>query len=402
MTGAAGTRDIQQSQDQPLEDPGPGDGTGPTVNSYDEWSPLKEVVLGSGLNHDAHELDFSFRLFFHDEAHGAFYSPGYGAPGAVSVRREVKKRYVEELNEDIESMADALRQGGVTVHRPMPLTAAGSVRTPAWEAGVMPALNVRDQTLVLGGEIIETPPQVRARYFESHHLKPLFYEYFQRGARWTVMPRPVMTDRSFDTSYVSGSTTASMQYIADPHPSQLDVGTEMMIDAAQCVRFGQDVLVNVSTRNHQLGFEWLQRHTAGRFRLHRVYRLADNHLDSIVLALRPGVLLVRDPSFVPRLPEPLRRWKIIFPPKPDLNAFLDYEADDLVLTSPFIDLNVLSLSPDTITVNALCPELIRSLEGHGFTVVPVRHRHRRLFGGGFHCFTLDTVREGSGPENYFD
>jgi N-dimethylarginine dimethylaminohydrolase len=35
----------------------------------------------------------------------------------------------------------------------------------------------------------------------------------------------------------------------------------------------------------------------------------------------------------------------------------------------------------------------------GFTVVPVRHRHRRLFGGGFHCFTLDTVRDGP-VENY--
>ncbi|MEK8174880.1 hypothetical protein NKH77_54960 [Streptomyces sp. M19] len=45
------------------------------------------------------------------------------------------------------------------------------------------------------------------------------------------------------------------------------------------------------------------------------------------------------------------------------------------------------------------PELMRELERHGFTVVPVRHRHRRLFGGGFHCFTLDTVREG-GPEDY--
>lgn len=42
---------------------------------------------------------------------------------------------------------------------------------------------------------------------------------------------------------------------------------------------------------------------------------------------------------------------------------------------------------------------MRTLEKHRFTVVPVRHRHRRLFGGGFHCFTLDTVRA-AGPEDY--
>jgi glycine amidinotransferase len=45
-------------------------------------------------------------------------------------------------------------------------------------------------------------------------------------------------------------------------------------------------------------------------------------------------------------------------------------------------------------VNAACPDMIRALERHRFNVVPVRHRHRRLFGGGFHCFTLDTVRDG--------
>ena len=56
-------------------------------------------------------------------------------------------------------------------------------------------------------------------------------------------------------------------------------------------------------------------------------------------------------------------------------------------------------APDTVLVNDACPELMRTLERNRFTVVPVRHRHRRLFGGGFHCFTLDTVRDG-GPDDY--
>ncbi|GAA2354018.1 hypothetical protein GCM10010376_91140 [Streptomyces violaceusniger] len=60
---------------------------------------------------------------------------------------------------------------------------------------------------------------------------------------------------------------------------------------------------------------------------------------------------------------------------------------------------MLSVDPDTVLVNEACPELARTLEEAKFTVVPVQHRHRRLFGGGFHCFTLATVREG-GPEEY--
>jgi glycine amidinotransferase len=73
----------------------------------------------------------------------------------------------------------------------------------------------------------------------------------------------------------------------------------------------------------------------------------------------------------------------------------------LVLTSPFIDLNVLSVDPDTVLVNEASPDLQRTLEKNGFTTVPVRHRHRRIFGGGLHCFTLDTVRDG-GPEDYLE
>ncbi|MEU0222486.1 inosamine-phosphate amidinotransferase 1, partial [Streptomyces sp. NPDC006265] len=67
--------------------------------------------------------------------------------------------------------------------------------------------------------------------------------------------------------------------------------------------------------------------------------------------------------------------------------------------SRYMDINLLSVDENTVVVNSLYPELIEVLEARGFTVVPVRHRHRRLFGGGFHCFTLDTVRRG-GPEDY--
>ena len=48
---------------------------------------------------------------------------------------------------------------------------------------------------------------------------------------------------------------------------------------------------------------------------------------------------------------------------------------------------------DKIIVNSLYPELISLLEKNKFTPIPVRHRHRKIFGGGFHCFTLDLLRE---------
>lgn len=380
------------------------------LNSFDEWSPLKEVILGSAENYGFHERELSFELFFHDNiTRSEWYYPRLAPPGGepptpgaggAPGRSPIKKRYVEELNEDLDGMAKTLESLAVTVHRPLPLHEPMQVRTPAWPAAVVPPLNVRDNTLILGDEIIETPPQIRSRYFETQLLTPIFAEYFRRGARWTVMPRPLMTDASFDPSYADSSAGGPVEPITDPQPSPYDVGFEMMIDGAQCLRLGRDLVVNISTANHAMACDWLERHLAGRFRIHRVHRLSDSHIDSMVLALRPGTLLVRSEKVADYLPGPLRAWDMIVAPPPQADNFPRYDDDDLVLTSPFIDLNVLSVGPETVLVNEACPELVRTLERHRFTVVPVRHRHRRLFGGGLHCFTLDTVREGSAPEDY--
>lgn len=378
------------------------------VNSYDEWSRLKEVVVGSPINFNAMELELSFKLFFHDQAYSSFWYPYYerqaGKTGVEDKKTPVRKfsqRYLEELAEDVDGLVAALEKESVTVHRPTALQGVEPFKTPYWEAATMPALNVRDQAMILGDEIVETPPQVRARYFENDLLKPIFYRYFNGGSRWTSMPRPMMTDRSFDTSYVSGQAVPAIEAVYDLKESEFDVGFEMMFDAAQCLRIGKDVLVNVSTENHILGLRWLERHFEGRFRFHELYRLTDNHIDSTILPLRPGTLLLRNPAVREKLPPALQKWDVIYPPEPTENIFPDYEDDELILTSRYIDLNVLSIDEDKVVCNALFPELMRTLERHGFTPIPVQHRHRRLFSGGFHCFTLDTVRDG-GLEEYLD
>ncbi|MFF5176182.1 glycine amidinotransferase [Micromonospora sp. NPDC000089] len=382
------------------------------LNSFDEWSPLREIVVGSAKNYLSHDRELSFDLFFNDNlaqdnsARSEWYYPrlSVATGGQGGVAREhvpIKQRYVDELNEDVDGIVATLESLAVTVHRPLDVDASTvEVRTPAWTAPVVPPLNVRDNTLIVGDEIIETPPMIRSRYFESQLLKPVFQHYFRQGARWSVMPRPFMTDASFDLSYAERATGGGpTEPIEAVRSSPYDVGLEMLFDAAQCLRLGRDIVVNVSTTNHALGCDWLERHLDGRFRIHRVHQISDSHIDSMVIALRPGTLLVRSAELRDSLPAPLRSWDIIVAPYPEANNFPPYDDDDLILTSPFIDLNVLSVDPDTVLVNEACPELIRELEGHKFTVVPVRHRHRRLFGGGFHCFTLDTVRDG-GAEDY--
>lgn len=381
-----------------------------TVHSYDEWSRLKEVIVGSPMNFQCHNLELSFKLFLHDNAFFTFWYPSYLASRdspdqdtpsskADSPRSVVGKQYLQELTEDIEEFVSTLTQLGVKVFRPKPLESVDEFSTPYWKSSTVPALNVRDQALILGQEILETAPQVRTRFFENDLLKPVFYHYFRHGARWTVMPRPLMTDKSFDLSYAFRDSVACIEKIYDTSPSPYDVGFEMMIDGAQCLRLGRHLLVNVANENHELACQWLARHLEGRFSILRAYRLADHHIDSMVLPLRPGMLLLRSPEVKERLPAPLKNWDCIYCPEPKENMFPTYDESDLVLASKYIDLNVLSVDDETVIVNAAFPELARELERHGFTPITVRHRHRRIFGGGFHCFTLDMVREG-GPEDY--
>lgn len=377
------------------------------LNSYNDFTPLREIIVGSAENYLSHDRDVTFELFHHENLTG-FRSdwayPRLAAAGDGQTQSwTIKRRYTDELHEDVESLAATLASLGVTVHRPLPLPPdAALIAGLGWQAAPTPALNIRDNTLIVGDEIIETPPAIRSRYLETRLLTPVFRRYYQAGARWTTMPRPNLTDLSFDLSYARDAATTlggPTEPIADPQPSPYDVGFEMMLDGAQVLRLGRDLVVNVAQDNHRQGVQWLERHLADRYRVHRVWRMADNHIDSMLLALRPGVFLARHDGIRDLLPEPLRSWRFIVPPEPDLGAFPSYDDADLLLTSPYIDLNVLSVDEYTVLVNADCMGLVKTLEAEGFTVIPARHRHRRLFGGGFHCFTLDTVRVG-GCEDY--
>ena len=225
------------------------------------------------------------------------------------------------------------------------------------------------------------------------------------------MPKPMMLDRSFDLSYVENSKSSEesienryeTKHIHRDYPqenSDYALGHEVMFDGAQCMRFGKDIIVNVSNQNHQLAFDWLNLHVEDKFRLHKLDKITDNHIDTTIVPLKPGKLLMRSPKDIEKLPKPLQKWDVIYSPEPKKRNFPSYDEDDWVLSSDNIDMNVLSIDGDKMIVNSLFPELIKTLEKEGFTPIPVRHRHRQLVSGGFHCFTLDTVREG-GLEDYF-
>jgi glycine amidinotransferase len=367
----------------------------PIANSFDEWTQLHEVVVGRAEHYTEHHVDTSWRLFFFDNV-----APTLGNAGPSQQLLQIPEQLVDELNEDIAGLVDTLAGFGVNVLRPAAPGKAVDIRTPQWDARATPPLNVRDQTIILGNTIVETAPHVRARVFENDLLKPIFYRYYAGGSNWLNMPRPALTRDSLDDAYFRRRRIDVSRAVEGESALSIDgLGLEMIFDGAQCMRLGQDVLVNVANVNHELALRWL-RENIPQLRFHLLDGIADNHIDSVVVPLRPGLLLLRSPEYLSFLPKAMRSWDVIYPP-PTNEPEPDYGSFGFVvpIASRYIDINVLSVNEDTVVVNSHYPELIDLLEKRGFTVAPVRHRHRRLFGGGFHCFTLDTVRAG-GCEAY--
>ena len=80
-----------------------------------------------------------------------------------------------------------------------------------------------------------------------------------------------------------------------------------------------------------------------------------------------------------------------------------YDADYLSrsIGSDWIDMNLLSISPNLAVVDQDQTALIKLLEKQGIDVIRLKLRHSKMLGGGFHCITLDIRRTGT-LQRYFD
>lgn len=358
------------------------------VNSHNDWSPLEEIIAGTPYHFDYSE-DVSSKLFFHNNLAPEPYYEGergewtvFGEPPSNQVR--------DESLEDLEGFVSLLADEGVTVRRPQVLPEVPTITTPWWSAAMGHAMMSRDLCLIVDDEIIETSPMVRARYFEGDLYKELFTEYFQRGARWTVAPRSRLLESNFDYGYATARGYTEKLPEREPF-------LEIMFDGPQVLRLGADLIFNCSTENHRMGAAWLQRHLGPEYRVHEI-NIADHHIDAMLVALRPGMLLVEKGISLEQLPEPLRRWDVIwYTPRENV----EYRSSDGTpfLASTAIGMNVLSIDEEKVVVQEGEHDLIAQLEKAGFTPIPCRWRHARALGGGFHCMTLD-IRRRSVLESY--
>ncbi len=350
------------------------------VNVYTEWAPLQEVIIGSCVGFNMDGIDKTFRFMYENR------------DGRFADRNEphrIDKRYIEERQEDLDNLQSLLEKEGIVVRRPKRLEEIQEVMTPHFRSYTTGCDSPRDMYFCIGNEVIETPPTNRKRYFEHLLLKDVFMEYFRSGAKWTVAPRPSLEDKAMDFSFWKDNLNDEIRKADKIEPTY-----EITFDAANCLKFGKDIVMNVGTKNHELGAIWLQRQLGQDYTVHPI-RLCDTHIDGHFVPIAPGKLLVNEGAmhgFYDQLPEPLKKWDII--PILDRSTNFDYPDDHLQMaTNVGMSVNVLSLDEKRIIIRDTAELTIKALEKAGFEPIPFRLRHSELFGGGIHCSTVDVKRK---------
>jgi glycine amidinotransferase len=354
------------------------------VNSWNEWDPLEEVIVG--------RLD------------GAVVPPFHVS---VTFNRPHRARWVHRLiaghryprwvvrraQTELSGFVRLLESEGVRVRRPELVDQRRRIRTRLWSSRGFCLACPRDLYLVVGDEIIETPTCWRSRHFESDAYRALFKEYFANGAGWIAAPRPQLPDELFDANYRVPKPEETIRYITNEF--------EPVFDAADVARCGRDLFVTRSNVTNESGIRWLRRHLGDRsLRLHELKSRCNQpmHIDSTFVPLAPGRVLI-NPDFIDidNLPPILKRWDVLVAPKPDPTD--DWMAK-FSMCSPWTSINVLMLDHRRVIADASQPTLLRALKDWGFDPLPLPFLAYGLFGGAFHCATLDTRRYG-GLEDYF-
>ena len=346
------------------------------VWSCNEWDQLEEVIVGNPLRARYPTADLSTRLAefpglsLEDIPQGSF-----------------PQQIIEETEEDLDGFVEILQGQGVSVKRPETWSHEEEFSTINWKSRGYYNYCPRDIILVIGDHIIETPNVIRSRAQESHSYRSLMMEYLKSGAKWYSAPKPMLLDSLFDVD------------MSKPSPRN----DEPAFDAANVLRLGEDLIYLVSATGNEMGGQWLQTMLGDKFRVHFLKDVYyGSHIDSTFVALRPGLMLcspgrVNDDT----VPEILKQWEVIYsPPMENTNQ---YGADYLSrsIGSKWIDMNLFSINPSLVVVDKDQTALIKLLEKHGLDVIPHKLRHSKMLGGGFHCITLDTRRQGT-MQRYFD
>jgi N-dimethylarginine dimethylaminohydrolase len=301
------------------------------ISSWNEWDPLREIVVGTATN-----------------ANWPVHDPVFRAESETTLWKDtplpigpVPQWIIDETNEDLEALCDILRQASVTVHRPtdMDFVAADGMYNYC----------PRDRLLIAGDVVVDTNMHYPCRNMETESLQAV----------------------------LAGNTVLKM-----PRES------EFVLDAANVCRLNDTLLYLESASGNRAAAVWLAANLP-EWTVETCNFYAGVHIDSTVVPLREGLVMLNAARVNEQnCPQVFKHWDKIYVDEVVAQDFYQYP-----YASKWIAMNMLVVDPHTVIVDRHQTDLIRKLEQWSFTVIPHELRHSRTLGGGFHCVTLDTWRQ---------
>ncbi|KAL1521243.1 hypothetical protein AB1Y20_020915 [Prymnesium parvum] len=378
------------------------------VNAWTEWGTLREVVVG-----DAHNAHFpprspALRPAINREGGQCFLEPdgsvveaeGIGALLERSVgwpAGRKAQRTIDAANQQLDNLAAVLRRRGIAVRRPSGgVDWSAPIKTPFFDApNQYCATCPRDIVATIGNVVLEASMSRRDRYFEVYQYRDMIREIWRADPAmlWKAAPKPSCADRMYNSEWWDLRTEE--RYAQMRNYSFCITNEEPIFDAADIMRCGKDIFVQLSMTANAAGIEWLARELApSGVRVHTLrfpYDLAPSHLDCTFVPLRPGLVLTNPER--PIAEEDAATfaaagWRFLDAPQPT-NPSRPWASQ----SSKWLSMNVLSLSPRVVVAEEQEVALHRLLEAEGFEVVKVPFRAVYEFGGSLHCATWDLARD---------
>jgi glycine amidinotransferase len=378
------------------------------LNSHNEWDPLKAVIVGTVEG-------------FTPGLEIAHPQPGVLEAASEIVRKAYPQWYLDEVAEDLEELCKIFRQAGVLVIRPRWSEKTSGFQTPNWTAAGFDIYNVRDLHIVFGDMLVVSAPPSRFRLFETYAFQDMFYKhFFEDGLRWISAPLPRLKGEYLHEIQRAPS---ELEVMEEGLHQRLSLGLtetyhyldedEIIFDAANIIRAGRDVLFLVSSTGNRRAVAWLASVLGSDYRVHVTHTYRASHLDSTILPLRAGTVLLNGARVNGKTcPTIFNNWDCLYftdvAPVPESEVEfhrtvrlpvhnelreLGVESQLAHVSSPWAGVNVMSIDPSTVLVHDRQSDMIRMLEGKRFNVVPVRMRHCYTMLGGLHCTTLDVIRD---------
>ena len=302
------------------------------ISTFNEWDPLKSVVVGSAKYANWPTTDPVF----------ARESEKTTWKETPVPRGPVPEHIVNEADEDLNILAYTLHNLGIHVIRPSPRNYPVT--------GGMYNYCPRDRLLVYGSTIVDPAMMYPCRDQEILTLEEVTHK--SRDIR--VMPR--------------------------------DQG--MVLDAANVCRLNDTWLYLESDSGNRRAYKWLCNEFP-KVNIELVNFYSGVHIDSTIVPLREGLVMLNASRVTEStVPKCLQSWEKIWVNEVVAQGFYEYP-----YASKWIAMNMLVVDPNTVIVDKHQHNLIKILETYNFTVIPLELRHSRTLGGGFHCVTLDLLRQ---------